>query len=53
MDRGLLVALIALQNEFIARDQFLIAFDTWIADRSRGVDEILVEKVFLTIRQWE
>ena len=53
MDRGLLLALMALQNDFISRDQFLLGFDTWLADRSRGVDAILVEKAFLTKSQRE
>ncbi len=53
MDRGLLLSLIALQNEFVTNEQFLVAFETWLADRSCGLDEILVVKAFLTKGQRE
>ena len=53
MDRGLLLALIALQNRFVTEDQFLISYETWLADRSCGLDEIFVVKGFLTNSQRE
>lgn len=51
MDRGLLVAFMALQSDFITRQQFLIAFATWLVDRSQGIDKILVDQEFVTPSQ--
>ncbi len=53
MDRGLLVALLALQNQFILPQQFLVVFQTWLANRSQALDEILVQYEFLTKAQRE
>ncbi len=41
--RGLLLGLLALQNDFIDRDALLSAFATWVADRSRPLGQILLE----------
>ena len=51
MDRGLLVAFMALQSDFITRQQFLSAFATWLVDRSQGIDKILVDHAFVTPSQ--
>jgi len=40
----LLLGLLALQNDFISRNQLLSAFGAWIADKSRRIDELLVEQ---------
>ncbi len=53
MDRGLLVALLALQNQFILPPQFLVGFQTWLANRSQALDEILVQHAFITKTQRE
>src|SRR5579863_631110 len=37
----LLFGIIALQNNFVTRDQFVAAFDAWIQDKSRSVAAIL------------
>jgi tRNA A-37 threonylcarbamoyl transferase component Bud32 len=39
--RNLLFGILALQNEFITRDDLLAAFAAWVADRSRGLGERL------------
>ena len=43
-DRHLLFGLLALQNEFIDKPQLVAAFDLWMADHSKSLDEILVEQ---------
>ena len=53
MDRGLLVALMALQKEFLTRQQFLTAFKAWLVNRFLKLDEILVQRGFLTKNQLE
>lgn len=53
MDRGLLVALLALQNQFILPPQFLVGFQTWLANRSQSLDEILVQRAYITKSQRE
>ncbi len=40
-DRGLLLGLLALQNNFIDRDALLGAFGDWIADKGRPLGRIL------------
>src|SRR4051794_24828067 len=42
--RDLLLGLLALQNDFIDRDALLAAFNTWVADRSRGLGQILLKR---------
>jgi hypothetical protein len=37
----LLFGIIALQNNFVTREQFVAAFDTWVHDKSRALAEIL------------
>src|SRR5262245_6770028 len=41
-DRGLLVGLLALQNNFIDRDTLLTAVADWVADKSRPLGQILM-----------
>src|SRR5437868_647260 len=40
-DRNLLFGMIALQNDFISREQLVAAFDVWVHDKSRGLPDIL------------
>ena len=42
--RNLLFGLLALQNNFIDRDALLAAFNAWIADRSRGLGAMLLDR---------
>jgi WD40 repeat protein/serine/threonine protein kinase len=37
----LLFGIIALQNNFVTREQFVAAFDAWVQDKSRALAEIL------------
>ena len=53
MDRGLLLALMALQKEFITRQQFLVGFRAWLMNRFLKLEEILVQRAFLTTSQLE
>ena len=53
MDRGLLVALLALQKEFLTRQQFLAAFKAWLVNQFLKLDEVLVQRAFLTKSQLE
>jgi serine/threonine protein kinase len=43
-DRGLLLGLLALQNNFVDRDALLSAFTAWVADKTRPLSEILRER---------
>jgi len=42
-DRHLLFGLLALQNGFVDRTQLVSAFGIWIEDKSRSLDQILVD----------
>ena len=53
MDRGLLLSLMALQKEFITRQQFLVGFRAWLMNRFLKLEEILVQRAFLTKSQLE
>jgi eukaryotic-like serine/threonine-protein kinase len=46
--RSLLLGLLALQNSFIDRDALLAAFATWVADRSRALGQILLDREALS-----
>ena len=43
-DRGLLLGLLALQNNFVDRDALLEAFTAWVADKSRPLGQILLQR---------
>jgi serine/threonine-protein kinase len=43
-DRELLLGLLALQNNFIDRDALVAAFNSWGADPSRSLGQILLER---------
>ena len=47
-EKSLLFALLAFQNGFIHREQLLTAFGSWMADKSRPIDAILVEQAALS-----
>src|SRR5262249_19655205 len=42
--RNLLFGILALQNNFIGRDDLLAAFNSWVADRSRPLAQFLVDR---------
>jgi serine/threonine-protein kinase len=42
--RNLLFGLLALQNNFISRDVLVAAFGTWIAHKSRPLDQVLLDR---------
>jgi eukaryotic-like serine/threonine-protein kinase len=42
--QNLLFGLLALQNNFIDRDALLAAFNTWVANKSRTLGDILLER---------
>lgn len=46
--RDLLFALLALQYDFIKQDQLLGAFRSWLADKSKSLVSILVEKAAIS-----
>ncbi|MDB5385362.1 MAG: Serine/threonine protein kinaserelated protein [Planctomycetaceae bacterium] len=48
VDRNLLFGLLALQNGIITRDALVAAFSIWQLDKSRTLDEILIEQKALT-----
>lgn len=41
VSRNLLFGLLALQNQFISRQQLVEAFGVWVADKSRSIEDIL------------
>jgi serine/threonine protein kinase len=43
-DHNLLFGIIALQMDFVRREQLVAATSTWLTDKSRNIDEILVEQ---------
>ena len=53
MDRGLLLSLMALQKDFLTRSEFLLAFQAWLVNRLLNLDEIIVQRGFLTKSQLE
>lgn len=44
VDRHLLFGLLALQNDFVTRQQLVAAFGLWVADRTRSIDQIMVDQ---------
>lgn len=53
MDRGLLIALMTLQQDFVTRGQFMEAFQVWLSDRSQKLDDILILQGAITKNQRE
>ena len=47
--RNLLFGLLALQNNFIDRDALLAAFNTWVADKSRPLGGVLLDRGALDV----
>jgi hypothetical protein len=41
---NLLFGLLALQNSFISRDALVAAFGTWVTDKSKPLDRILLDQ---------
>jgi eukaryotic-like serine/threonine-protein kinase len=46
-ERNLFFGMLALQNNFIDRDALVTAFNAWVADKSRPIERILVERGLL------
>ena len=49
--RNLLLGILALQNNFIDRDGLLAAFNSWAADKSRSLGQVLLERGMLTLNR--
>jgi hypothetical protein len=47
-DRNLLFGILALQNNFISREQLLAGFNAWVAAKDRALGEFLREQQALT-----
>lgn len=43
-DRNLLMGILALQMDFISREQLIAATNIWVTDKARPLDEILLEQ---------
>ncbi len=43
-DRNLLVGILALQMDFISREQLIAATNLWVADKSQQLDKILLDQ---------
>ena len=43
-DRNLLIGLLALQSNFITRDQLLDAFRRWVENKELGIGDILLQQ---------
>lgn len=43
-DRNLLIGIIALQMEFVDREQLISAMHAWVADKSRSLDHVLLSQ---------
>ena len=44
IDRQLLLGILALQNNFIDRNQLVGAFTVWVSNKARSLGEVLIEK---------
>ncbi len=53
MDRGLLIALMTLQSDFITRGQFIEGFQEWLVNRTQKFDDILIQQGSITKSQRE
>ena len=47
----LLFGILALQNDFVTREQFIAAFDSWVHDKSRKLAEILESQRAMSLDQ--
>ncbi len=47
----LLFGILALQNDFVTREQFIAAFDSWVHDKSRKLAEILENQRAISLDQ--
>ena len=43
-DRNMLFGILALQLDFIDRDQLITAMHAWVLDKTRPLDEILAQQ---------
>ena len=48
VDLNLLFGMIALQTNFITREQLVAAFDNWVRDKSRNLGQILISNKALS-----
>ena len=51
LGRNLLFGMLALQNNFASRDALLAAFNTWVADKSKGLGMLLVDAGAISLAQ--
>lgn len=47
-DRNLLFGILAVQMDFISRDQLIAGMQAWVLDKSKPLDEILVDRELLS-----
>lgn len=50
-DRQLLLGLLALQCGFITKDQLVSAFSIWTSDKSKSLDDLLVDNKVISLSQ--
>lgn len=50
-DRNLLLGMLALQMDFIQRDRLIDALQQWMLNKKRSLDEILMERGWMTAEQ--
>ncbi|MFO1064780.1 MAG: serine/threonine-protein kinase [Pirellulales bacterium] len=50
-DRNLLIGILALQLEIVSRDQLVSAFQHWLVDRTRPIQDILAAQNHLNVQQ--
>ena len=50
-DGNLLFGILALQTDFITRDELIAAMHAWALDKRKGLGEILVERQALTVEE--
>ena len=43
-DRNMLLGILALQMDFITRDQLIAGMNAWVLDKTKKLDEILLEQ---------
>src|SRR5688500_14040317 len=46
-DRNLLLGILALQMDFVSRDQLVVAMNTWVLNKARPLDEIFLDHAAL------
>lgn len=52
-DRNLLVGMLALQMDFVTRDQLVAAMEAWVAEKSKPIGRIMLDQGALTEDSYE